>query len=117
MGVQGACKAGCVVGACPSIPICEATGVGRRQARPCTPKRGGGNRRQGLRVYAGSSNPRLLVARAPATLVRDAMQGAVRRIPISYIKRFQQGQETSVFKRYPQPQRALLSFSVFYADE
>jgi hypothetical protein len=32
------------------------------------------------------------------------------------VRRFQRGQETEVFKRYPQPAKAYLSFSILYVD-
>ena len=43
-------------------------------------------------------------------------QGRIRRINISKIKRFQRGQDTDVFRRYPQPKKAHLSFSILYQD-
>lgn len=35
---------------------------------------------------------------------------------MSAMNRFQRGQETDVFKRYPQPNKAFLSFSILYTD-
>ena len=43
-------------------------------------------------------------------------QGRTRRVPLKWIKRFSRGQETEVFKRYPQPAKSYVSFSIHYVD-
>lgn len=48
--------------------------------------------------------------------VSGCMQGRIRRVPLTWVVRFQRGQDTDVFRRYPQPQRVITSFSVIYID-
>ena len=43
-------------------------------------------------------------------------QGRTRRVPLQWVRKFQRGQETEVFKRHLQPARAFLSFSILYID-
>lgn len=43
--------------------------------------------------------------------------GRLRKIPLSRVKRVQQGQLTAIFKRYPQPKLAHLSLSLIYVDD
>lgn len=44
-------------------------------------------------------------------------QGRPRHVALARVRRFQRGQETDVFRRRPQPLRALLSFSIMYQEE
>ena len=41
----------------------------------------------------------------------------MRGVYLTQVRDFIRGQETEVFKRYPQPRRTLLSFSILYAEE
>ncbi|PNH11006.1 hypothetical protein TSOC_002191, partial [Tetrabaena socialis] len=44
-------------------------------------------------------------------------KGQIRRVPIAWIKKWQKGQETAVFKKHPQPSASNRSFSIIYTDE
>ncbi len=44
-------------------------------------------------------------------------QGRIRRVPLAWMRRFQRGQETDVFRRYPQPSKAFQSFSIIYLHQ
>ncbi|KAG2441550.1 hypothetical protein HXX76_003171 [Chlamydomonas incerta] len=47
----------------------------------------------------------------------ESKKGQIRRVPLGWITKWQRGQETSVFKKHPQPKLAHRSFSIFYVDE
>ncbi|GIL48326.1 hypothetical protein Vafri_4613 [Volvox africanus] len=47
----------------------------------------------------------------------ESKKGQVRRIPLKCICRLEQGQNSSVFRKYPKPESQHVSFSIHYADE
>ena len=59
-----------------------------------------------------ASSPSLSPPLSPALY----LQGRTRRVPLQWVRKFQRGQETEVFKRHLQPARAFLSFSILYID-
>ncbi len=41
----------------------------------------------------------------------------MRRVGLAWVRQFKRGQDTDVFRRYPQPSKVLCSFSVIYIHQ
>eukprot|EP00798_Chlamydomonas_sp_ICE-L_P032379 gene32379-2571_t len=73
-----------------------------------------------LEKYGRHGSPKMHYFRLSdnvAELQWDSKNGRTRHVLISSIHKFQRGQETDIFKRFPQPKKALFSFSIIYTDE
>ncbi|GAX81426.1 hypothetical protein CEUSTIGMA_g8856.t1 [Chlamydomonas eustigma] len=72
-----------------------------------------------LLKYGRHGNPKSHFFRLSSddTEVQWESKGRVRRVHLGWVRSFQRGQETEVFKRHLQPSKSHLSFSVIYVDD
>ncbi|GFH25126.1 BRX domain-containing protein, partial [Haematococcus lacustris] len=97
--------------------MAELDGLG--QFRPVLVQEGASIMGTMLQKYGRHGNPKYHYFRVAADdneLQWDSKNGRTRRVALSAMTRFQRGQDTDVFRRYPQPTKAFLSFSIIYLD-